>query len=279
MSDFSLFRVQDGLLVPQDIARSLWRDDQMHGVATAGALARELEARVAAEGRSELRPARFTVDMFRAPTMDPCRLTSTVVRQGTRLMLVDAVLEQGGEPRARATGLFLMPSEDPDGVVWRPESGPGVPPVELAPLSDDPRPPLFWSESMGWGRAFADHQNGDRKRVWHVALGIVAGETPTGFQAAAGVSDSTSMVVNWGTQGVQYINTDITLALSRVPTGQQLGLSAVSWSSHDGIATGTAIMYDREGPIGTTTVTALANARRTVDFEVHDFGAEHTQGA
>ena len=48
--------------------------------------------------------------------------------------------------------------------------------------------------------------------------------------------------------------------------------AALTWHAHDGIAVGTATVFDREGPIGTSTVTSLANARRSVDFTKYDFG-------
>jgi hypothetical protein len=79
------------------------------------------------------------------------------------------------------------------------------------------------------------------------------------------------MVMNWGAEGVQYINTDVTLAISRVPVSQEIGISALSRTAHDGIAVGTAVVFDRQGPIGTTTVTSISNARRAVDFTQHDF--------
>lgn len=271
MTTFALFRPDGDLLVPQDIARSLWRSDQMHGVATSGALARELENAVLAAGRTDLRPARYTVDLFKAPSMGPCRLASTIVREGSRLMLVDATLAQDDVVVARASALFLKATEDPDGQVWSPADGPTPPPLEIAAVSEEPRVPIFFSEGIGWSQNFAEHQNGGRKQTWQTALGIVVGEKPTPFQGLAGAADSTSMVVNWGTEGVQYINTDITLAISRVPVSQEIGLSALSWYSHDGIATGTCAVFDREGPIGTSTVTSISNARRGVDFTQHDF--------
>ncbi len=271
MTKFALFRIDGDELIPQDIARSLWREDQMHGVATSGALARELENAVAAAGRTDLRPARYTVDLFKAPSMGPCRLASTVVREGSRLMLIDGTLSQEGRVVARASGLFLKKTENPDGTVWEPADAPTPPPIEIAPVSEEPRVPIFFSDGVGWSQNFAEHQNGGRKQTWQTALGIVVGEKPTPFQGLAGAADSTSMIVNWGTAGVQYINTDITLAISRVPVSQEIGLSATSWYSHDGIATGTATVFDRQGPIGTSTVTSLSNARRSVDFTQHDF--------
>jgi hypothetical protein len=279
MTQFALFRSEGDQLVPQDIARSLWRHDQMHGVATSGALARELERAVAALGRDDLRPARYTVDLFRAPSMTACTVRSSVVREGSRLCLVDAVLEQDGHPVARAGAIFLAPSENPAGVVWSSDQIPQPPPLELAPVSEEPRVPLFSSDEVGWSQSFADHQNGSRKQTWQSALPVVVGEKPSVFQAVAGVADSTSMVMNWGSAGVEHINTDINLSLSRLPVSTEIGLAARERFAHDGIAVGTAVVFDREGPIGTSTVTSLANARRTVDFTRHDFGADGTSGA
>ncbi|MCW2754042.1 MAG: hypothetical protein JWQ32_1453 [Marmoricola sp.] len=279
MTQFALFRLEGDVLIPQNIARSLWRADQMHGVATSGALARELENRVVVAGRDDLRPARYTVDLFRAPSMGPCSMASTVIREGSRLMLVDATLAQEGEVVARASALFLKATENPTGTVWGPTDAPQPPPVEIAAISEEPRVPIFFSDGVGWSQNFAEHQNGGRKQTWQTALGIVVGEKPTPFQGLAGAADSTSMVVNWGTEGVQYINTDITLAISRVPVSQEIGITATSWYSHDGIATGTATVFDRLGPVGTSTVTSIANAKRSVDFTQHDFSEDSINGA
>jgi hypothetical protein len=278
MTELALFRADGDLLVPQDIARSLWRADQMHGVATSGALARELERAVAALGRDDLRPARYTVDLFRAPSMAACTVRSSVVREGSRLCLMDAFLEQDGNVVARAGAIFLAPTENPPAAVWSSGEVPEPPPLELAPVSEDVRVPLFSSEEAGWSQAFGEHQNGSRKQTWQTGLPVVLGEKPSPFQAVAGVADATSMVMNWGAAGVEYINTDILLALSRLPVSSEVGLSARERFAHDGIAVGTAVVFDREGPIGTSTVTSLANARRSVDFTQHDFG-EAASGA
>lgn len=270
----SFFRpLDDGLLEPQAVARSLWGTGQMHGVAVSGALARGLEAALAGTGRGDLRPARYTVDLFRPAAMAPTLVRSTVVREGPRLCLVDAELEQDGVRRARASAVFLLPSATPEGAVWAPDGVPELPPEELVPVSDHPRPPVFHSADAGWATAFTAHQNGSRKMVWHTAVPIVAGERPTPFQAVASVADATSMVTNWGSNGVEFINTDITLAIARMPIGVEIGLAATDRVEQDGIAVGTACVYDRRGPLGTSVVSALANARRTVDLKENDFGA------
>ena len=272
MTEFALFRADGDVLVPQDVARSLWKHDQMHGVATSGALARAAEHAVVAASRTDLRPARFTVDLFRAPSMGPCHLTSTVIREGSRLMLVETTLHQENEARARAIALFLKATENPDGQVWTSPDVPEPPPLDVAPVTDQPRVPFFFSEQEGWSQNFAEHQNSGRKATWQYAIPIVVGEKSSPFQGLAGAADSTSMVCNWGAQGVQYINTDVNLSISRLPLSHEIGLAAMTWHAHDGIAIGSATVFDRHGPFGTSMVTSLANARRSVDFTKFDFG-------
>ena len=103
--ELSFFTRGDGdALVPTELACSLWSDNQVHGVALSGALARALEKAVAETGRTDLRPARYTVDLFRATRMQPCELRTVVVREGRRLCLVDVVMEQDGEPVGTVPG-------------------------------------------------------------------------------------------------------------------------------------------------------------------------------
>ena len=92
--------------------------------------------------------------------------------------------------------------------------------------------------------------------------------------AAASVADATSMVTNWGSNGVEHINTDITLTLARAPEGVEIGLAASDRVSADGIAVGTATVFDRAGRLGTTVVTSIANVNRGIDFDHHKFAAD-----
>jgi hypothetical protein len=277
----AMFTAHEDVLTPTDIARSMWSGDQMHGVAVSGALARGAELRLSQLGRGDLRPARWTVDLFRPATMTPCVVTSTVVREGRRLALVDVVMRQDTTDVARASALFLAPSQAPSGDVWTPRHHPLPPSEEEVPPSDQPRVPFFDSGS-GWTQSFPDHQNAERKSTWQTGLPVVAGERPSGFLVAASVADSASMLLHWGTEGVQYINTDITLTLARPPYGVEIGLVATDRIEHDGIAVGTVGVLDRRGPLGCITVTALANARRPVDFEkvrYTDDGRRHHVGS
>ena len=254
------------LLHPTKVALSLWSDDQLHGVAVGAVLARALERAVQDLGRDDLRPARLTVDLFKAARRLPSRTSTSVVRQGNRLCLVDAVLEQDGEPVARASGLFLRAGEPATGAVWEPDDAPAPPPPDLAPETDRPQVPLFASEGVGWAPSFTEHQNAGRKSTWQVGVPVVPGERPSGFVAAGGVADVSSMLTNWGENGIEHINTDITLTLARQPSGVEVGLHAQDRVTADGIAVGTVTVFDRDGRLGTAVVTSVANTRRTVDL-------------
>jgi Thioesterase-like superfamily len=203
--------------------------------------------------------------------MDPCLVTAEVVREGRRICLVDAMLTQGGERVARASAIFLKPTASAEGKVWTPSDQPAPPPLDVAPVSSEPRVPFFHSDE-GWSQSFKEHQNPSRKASWNTALPVVSGEPVTPFQGVAAMADGASLVTNWGDRGVEYINTDITLTLARLPEGLEIGLAAEDRIENDGIAVGTAVVFDRIGSLGTVVVTSLVNAHRTVDFE----GVEYT---
>lgn len=267
MTDQLSFFTRDGAdLVPAPLACSMWSDDQMHGVALSGALAWAAEQALADAGRTDLRPARWAVDLFRPARMVPCTLTTEIEREGRRICLVDVILSQDGERVARGTATFLKPSERTGGEVWEPSDHPAPPPEDVVPpATSEPRAPYVRS-SVDWSQNFLEHQNADRKTSWSTAVPVVPDQPLTGFQAAASTADGASMVTNWGTRGVEYINTDITLTLAREPDGIEIGLLATDRVEHDGIAVGTAAIFDRRGPLGTVMVAALANAGRTVDL-------------
>ncbi|MGA8256380.1 MAG: acyl-CoA thioesterase domain-containing protein [Nocardioides sp.] len=263
--DLSFF-VRDGdALAPTELARGSWSRDSIHGVALCGALGRAAERTVDRLGRDDLRPARLTVDLFAAPRFEPCVLASEVVREGPRICLVDVQLTQAGKRVARAGVLFLKATGSAPGAVWSPEHGPILPPLDVVPPSDQPRVPFVQSDSE-WSQDFREHQNSGRKTTWNSAVAVVAGEPLTPFQAAAATADGVNLVTNWGSNGVEHINTDVTLALARAPIGTEIGLAAVDRVEQDGIAVGTATVFDRSGPLGTVMCTVIANAQRTVDM-------------
>jgi hypothetical protein len=74
-------------------------------------------------------------------------------------------------------------------------------------------------------------------------------------------TDVTASLVNWSSDGLQFINADYPLTLSRLPGGPMIGLASHSHSTHDGPATGSAIIFDEQGAIGIQPTTRLSATR------------------
>ncbi|MFC8045837.1 acyl-CoA thioesterase domain-containing protein [Nocardia sp. NPDC057353] len=256
----SFFAWHDGRLAPRPLAISPWAPGTLSGTGLCGLLARELETHCPAA----FVPARLTVDLYQPVAATEFALSSTVVRRGSRIAVAAAVLLQDGAPRVRASAVFLTTGDQPPGTVWSP--GEELPMPPSGTMSPEGSPPLFRSGDGEWSSDFAAHQNAERKIAWQSLPPLVAGEPITPFQRAAILGDSTNHVCHWGSAGAGYINADVTLTLARLPVGHEQGLRAESTIAAAGVSIGTATLYDRAGPVGTTVVTALSNARRQIDF-------------
>ncbi|MFI6778689.1 thioesterase family protein [Nocardia sp. NPDC050412] len=259
---YAFFAASEGGFEPLPFAASSWSANMVNGPAICGLLARALERQHCAAGFT---PARLTVDLFRPTLTKPVTVVTELVRDGRRIRVADAALIQDGVDVARASAVFLKRSQQPPGELWTRTESPQPPPV---PIADGPTAPMWNSDGTadGWSSRIGEHQNNGRKRMWQAPLSVVEGEPPSAFAAAAMIGESTSLMTNWGTAGIGFINADLTLALSRPVIGLEIGVQADSHISADGIAVGSATLFDRTGSFGTCVVTALANADRQVDF-------------
>ncbi len=258
MSSRAFFLPDGDAFAPTEWARGPW-GKTISGNYVGGLLGHVVERDA---GDADLQPARFTVDLCRpAGLAEPVLVESTVVREGRRLKLVDAVMTQAGTVVARASTLFLRRGEQPPGPRFTTTVPmPAVPRPD--PIPDDIAT-LVWSygkdgdtPSLGLGAWTYDGP----KYIWALELApIVAGTELTPFERAALAGDMASSLTHFGEDGLPFINADYTLTLSRLPDGPYLGLAALTHDSDAGVATGTAIVVDETGPLGTATATALAN--------------------
>ncbi|WP_327141248.1 acyl-CoA thioesterase domain-containing protein [Nocardia sp. NBC_01327] len=250
---------------PTKVATSPWSKHAVNGPAVCGLLARELERQHSAAG---FQPARLTIDLFKPAPNAMLQVSTTEVRVGNRIRVADAVLLAGGVPYARASAVFLKRSNQPEGTVWQRDTTPSTPPEHLAAELEDHGVPLFGSDvhPTGWSMDMAEHQGSSRKRMWSRTISIVEGEEPSPFAVAAIVGEATSLVTNWGSEGIGFINADLTLTLARMPRGTEMGIESDNHISAEGVAACSAVLYDREGPLGTCVVTALSNAARQIDL-------------
>jgi hypothetical protein len=257
----SAFFVADGeSFVPTPIARGPW-GQTISGNFVGGLLGHAIER---AAGDPDFQPARLTVDLLRPAALAPVEVSTTVAREGRRLRLVDSVMTQSGAVVARASALFLRRGEQPVDEIWSsPVTMPPLPPTP-DPLPED-LTILVWTygkdaDTPGPDFGLSGWQHAGPKYIWVRDIRpLVEGEPLTPFSRAAMAGDMTSSLTHYGTAGLNFINADYTLTLSRLPEGPYIGLAAMTHYSHAGVATGVATIVDQFGPIGSGVATALAN--------------------
>jgi Thioesterase-like superfamily len=262
MSAVDAFFTADGdSYVPGHWTRGPW-GQTMGGQVVGGLLGWALDS----HGDAAFQPARLTVDLLRPVLIEPVSISTAVLREGRRIKLVDGELLQSGRVVARASALFLRRGGEPDGEVW---SAPVRMPT--APVDSDGResetPFSIWTYSAASDTGTLGisgpewEQAGAQKFAWtRLFRPMVAGHPLTPFTRAAFAGDIISSLTHWGTGGLRYINADYTVAVSRLPEGEYIGLAAQSHYGNDGVATGSATLFDHLGAIGTGTALAIAQS-------------------
>jgi hypothetical protein len=255
----AFFTVDGDSYLPGEMTRGPW-GAAMGGQIVGGLLGWAIER---SGIDSDFQPARLTVDLLRPVLLEPVQIQASVQREGRRIKLVDGALVQNGQTVGRASALFLRRGDHPDGEVWSA-------PAEMPPLpaDSDGFPPdmpfLIWGYGATPGgspgiAAGEWQQAHSQKFAWtRLFRPMVQGHPLTPFTRLAFVGDVTSSLTHWGTGGLRYINADYTVTASRLPDGEFLGLAAQSHYGTAGVATGTATLFDRHGPIGSSTALAVA---------------------
>jgi acyl-CoA thioesterase len=259
--DQAFFRVDGDLLVPSPLARGPW-GSTISGTYVGGLLGWAVE-RVG--GAHDLQPARLTVDLLRPVALaDPVRVDTTVEREGRRIRLVDAAMRQNDTVVARASALFLRRAEQPPDPVWTLPIEMPPPPIKPVDVAGDFTMEL-WAYSANSNltapsQDLSEWLHGGQKYAWvRDVKPLVDGEAVTPFVRAAMAGDVTSSLTHSSASGLNFINADYTLTLSRLPDGEYIGLAALTHYSHAGVATGTAALFDQLGPIGSSVATGLVN--------------------
>lgn len=271
MSQLTFFTRDDaGRLCPTPMAYSLWGADTLNGPAICGLAAGAVEV---AHSRPGWRPARFTLELFKAARRLPLSARTTVERSGGRILVVSVQVLQhdaaSSEETLVAEGVtvFLKESVDPPGGRWsRPESARTFFPPEVP---DDDGRPRFGSDG-GWSTSMSEQQRAHRHRMWTQPIPVSPDDPLTPFQRAVISGESTSLMTNWGEGGIGFINTDLTISLARLPRGPRIGVEADTHLEGDGISVGTAALYDADGQFGIGSVTAVENTRAMIDFAAPD---------
>ena len=242
---------------PRSFARGGW-GESISGHVVGGLLAWGAERVV---DDSAFLPARLTVDLPRPTALKPVDVQARVVRNGKRLRLVEAAVLQDDTVVAQATALFLRRGEQPAGHIWSPD-------IEMPPIPAEVEPSgrALFVRSYGWGipvqNPDPDWTGGSgAKFTWlQLSQPLIEDEPLTPFTCAAMAADVTGSLVNWSSDGLKFINADYTLTLSRLPDGPMIGMASAGHCTQDGIATGSATLFDQHGKIGISMSVSVAQS-------------------
>jgi hypothetical protein len=253
----AFFTRANDTFMPTEVANGPWDPKSLHGRVIIGLLAFVIEER---HGDQDFVPARLTVDMFRLPNiMTPIEVKTRTIREGQRIRVVEADFVSGGVAMARASCQLLRRTENPQGTIWSPPNWDAPSPADI-PAPSDTRLGMNgkWTTRPITG---AMGTVGPRRLWMSEVRELVQGALLTPFVRVAVAADFASPFANAGNQGLGFINSDVTLYLHRLPVKQWIGFEVVNHHSADGIAIGECWLYDEEGPIGTSTVAALAQRK------------------
>lgn len=250
----------DGQLVPQAAAAGFWGPTTLAGQVVTGVLGRSAELDLPDDS---WRLGRLTVDMVKMTTLDPFTISTTRVHVGRRLLVTDVALEQRGRVTARARAT-AVPRDGAAtvGAVWSASSTMPPPP---APRDRDTAGAVFagllaysGDDAAGTPDPTRWSSGEEPKYVWwHLDHELVLGESMSPTTRAAFLADTTNPLTGWGSAGLEAINADCTLTLTREPEGTVLGLEARDLVAGPGVSTGSAVVHDVRGPVGLVSVLSL----------------------
>ncbi len=252
------FFVPEGdTLVPQPLAKGPW-GQTLHGRIFGALCARAVDEYLAAD--EGLMCARLTVDIFRAATMDPVRVSTRVVRQGRRILVLETRIEQESGPVGEGKAMLLRKSEQPPGELLETPRWDVPTPDQLgAPRPPSPGRPPMWESWLIEDNS--PNESRLRSGLWMREIhDLVEGEELTPLVRLGATGDIAHPIANSSTEGLGFINSDYTIYLGREPRGEYLGIQPYGHVSSFGVAAGQCVVHDLEGPIGFFAAGAIANS-------------------
>lgn len=262
MSEF-LYRRDGEFFVPTEAAGSPWHPSVLHGGAATGLMGHAIDARVPAG----FVVTRVTMDLMRPVPKAPMTVRASVVRDGGRLKVIEVEVAHNGKPVCRASAALAKTQ-----VVELPDYAP-VP--HAAPPGPDGLP-LFNIQDMldakGLNTPHGLHTRVEvrsrepwlergRNMSWlRLPVEIVQGEALTPFSRVCVVADLGNGVaqLNLG-NAAGMINSDVTLALYRLPVGEWIGFDSEAQVQATGTGIVHSTLFDVNGSLGFVVQSVMVN--------------------
>lgn len=232
-----------------------WTRASQHGGPPCALLTRALEQ---LDPRDDSLLSRISVEFLGPVPVGDLEVRAAVDRPGRSVQLLGAELLADGRPVLRATAWQIAGAPVDAGP---PEAvPPPLPPTE----SDAPEhiADTGYLRSVEWRAAQGDWHHPGPAAVWgRPRVPLLEGEDMSGLQRLMTVVDSSSGIsaaLPW--RGWLFINTDLTVHVTRPPVGDWILLDAVTRVAQGGAGLATAALGDANGILGRSAQTLLVRS-------------------
>lgn len=233
----------DGRFESTELTRGPWDAGAQHAGPPAALLGRAVEA----AARPGMRVTRLTFDIARPVPIAPLTVTTSTVREGRSVVVIQAAIE----PYLRCTALLIRTADDeapPSGT----ESAVARPDV----AEDKPFFPVPYEVGYHTGMevrfaagSFLEH--GPATAWLRMRVPLVEGEQPSPLSRVLVAADSGNGVSNvLDFDRYLFVNTDLTVHLLRYPVGEWVCLDAATSIDSSGIGLADTALHDEGGRIG-----------------------------
>jgi hypothetical protein len=247
VADAFFLPIGDGRYAATEHTSGPWAPGAQHAGPPSALLARAIEQ---TPGDWPGILTRITVDLLGPVPVAELDVTSTVLRKGRSVELVQAELAHDGRVAARGTGWRIrradheLPSTATEQPIPVEETVPPFPDAVLD-LPDEWRGGYI--RAMEWREAHGRWTEPGPAKIWGRMLHpLVAGEEPTGLQRVLTIADSGNgassvLPMNWF-----FINTDLTVHLAAEPVGEWICLDAATRLDGSGFGLASSRLFDRD---------------------------------
>jgi len=241
-----------------ELANAGWYDQGQHGGAVAALVTGHVEATVPTLTPMEV--ARVSLELFRVVPLVPLRIEIRIIREGKRIQTVEAqLIDPEGTVLTHALVQRLRVADRPIPPEAQTPAAPLPAPEGCPPMSFENRPSkvMFHSDAMEFRAVEGSLNEPGPATVWmRLTVPVIAGRPVTPAQRAALAGDFTNGIsasldlAEW-----VYMNSDLTVAITRPPEGEWVAISADSLYHHRGRGLTHAWLWDRDHKIGQSSQT------------------------
>ena len=206
---------------------------------------------------------RITFEILKPVPIAPLACKAEVVRPGRSVELVEGTLSHDGVDLIHARAWRIRPASGTPAAPATEESPPPPPTCGEAGDYFPTNHETGWHTAMEMRFLSGGYTRPGPARAWLRMRGeLVDGEEPSPLDrllVAADAGNGVSSPLDY--RRFVFINTDLSVALRRLPTGEWVCLDSLSYAEADGVGLTDTALYDERGIVGRASQSLLVAER------------------